>query len=129
MQTIVGFLKNTAQTFHGAFPHWLNGSSGAVLPFSQKYNGGDLVENSFLVEGLLTARQYFSDPGTAETTLRNDINTIVNRVEWDWYRNGVQDVLFWHWSPNYSWDINLPIRGWNESLVTYVLAKSSATHS
>lgn len=129
MQTIAGFLKNTAQTFHGAFPHWLNGSTGAVVPFSQKDNGGDLVETSFLVQGLLTARQYFNDAGTAETNLRNDINTIVNRVEWDWFRNSNQDVLFWHWSPNYNWDINLPIRGWNESLVTYVLAASSTTHS
>jgi hypothetical protein len=129
MQKIVGFLKNTAQTFHGAFPHWLNGSTGQVIPFSTKDNGGDLVETSFLMQGLLTARQYFNDAGTAETTLRNDINTIYNRVEWDWYRNGGQNVLFWHWSPTFSWDINLPIRGWNESLVTYVLAASSPTHT
>jgi len=127
MQTIVAFLKNTAQKFHGAFPHWLHGANGIVIPFSVKDNGADLVETSYLVQGLLCARQYFNDAGSAETNLRNDINSIVNGVEWSWFRNGGQNVLYWHWSPNYNWDMNLPIRGWNECLITYVLAASSTT--
>ena len=129
MQTMVTFLKNTAQTFHGAYPHWLNGTTGAVIPFSTKDNGADLVETSYLVQGLLTSRQYFNDAGTAETNLRNDINTICNRVEWNWFRNGNQNVLYWHWSPNFNWEMNLQIRGWNESLITYVLAASSTNYS
>ena len=51
MQKIVGFLKNTAQKFHGAFPHWMNGTTGVVVPFSPQDNGADLVETSFLMEG------------------------------------------------------------------------------
>ena len=129
MQTITSFLKNTAQTFHGAYPHWLNGSTGAAISFSTKDNGADLVETSYLVQGLLCARQYFNDAGTLETNLRNDINAICNRVEWNWFRNGNQNVLFWHWSPNYNWDMNFPIKGWNECLITYVLAASSTTYS
>jgi hypothetical protein len=129
LQTIVGFLKNTAQTFHGAYPHWLNGTTGVVIPFSSKDNGADLVETSYLVQGLLCARQYFMDAGAAQTTLRNDINIICNRVEWNWFRNNNQDVLYWHWSPNYSWEMNMPIKGWNECLITYVLAASSTTYS
>ncbi len=129
MQTIVSFLKNTAQTFHGAFPHWLNGSTGAVIPFSQADNGADLVETSYLMAGLLAARQYFNNAGAAETNLRNDINILYNNVEWDWFRNAGQNVLYWHWSPNYNWQMNLPIRGWNECLITYILAASSITHS
>jgi hypothetical protein len=128
MQKIVGFLKNTAQTFHGAFPHWLNGSTGVVVPFSTQDNGADLVETSYLMAGLLAARQYFDGTGTDETTLRNDINTLYNNVEWDWFRNGGQNVLYWHWSPDYNWSMNLPIHGWNECLITYILAASSATH-
>ena len=129
MQTIVGFLKNTAQKFHGAFPHWLNGTSGAVVPFSTKDNGADLVETSFLMAGLLSARTYFNGAGTAETTLRNDINSIWNGVEWNWFRQGGQEVLYWHWSPNYNWDMNLKIQGWNECLITYLMAASSNTDS
>ena len=128
MQTIVSFLKNTAQKFHGAFPHWLNGNTGIVIPFSTKDNGADLVETSYLIQGLLCVRQYFNDAGSAETTLRNDINSIYNGVEWSWFRNGGQNVLYWHWSPNYNWDMNVQIRGWNESLITYVLAASSTSY-
>lgn len=129
IQTMTTFLKNTAQKFHGAFPHWLNGTTGAVIPFSQKDNGADLVETSYLVMGLLTARQYFNSADPAETALRNDINVIWNGVEWNWFRQGNQNVLYWHWSPNYNWEMNHPIRGWNECLVTYVLAASSTTYN
>jgi len=128
MIKIVDFLKNTAERFHGAYPHWLNGATGAAVAFSEKDNGADLVETSFLMQGLLTARQFF-DGGGDETTLRNDINTIWNGVEWDWFRNGDQQVLYWHWSPDYEWQMNHPIRGWNECLITYVLAASSSTHA
>lgn len=129
MQKIVAFLKNTADRFHGAYPHWLNGTTGDVQPFSNKDNGADLVETSYLIAGLLSARQYFNlaDPG--ETTLRNDINTIWQGVEWDWFRKGSENVLYWHWSPDFNWEMNHPVRGWNECLITYVLAAASPTHS
>ena len=129
IQTMVGFLRNTAQTFHGAFPHWLNGATGAVIPFSANDNGADLVETAFLAEGLICARQYFNGTDAAETALRADINFIINRIEWNWFRQGTQNVLTWHWSPNFGFVINLQIKGWNETLMTYVLAKSSLTHS
>ncbi len=128
MQKIVSFLNNNAQKFHGAFPHWLNGATGVVVPFSSKDNGADLVETSFLIQGLLTARQYFNDNTVAETQLRNDINKIWHGVEWNWFAKDSGDVLYWHWSPDHQWEMNLPIRGWNECLVTYVLAASSPTH-
>lgn len=129
LQTMVGFLKNTAQTFHGAYPHWLNGNSGVVVPFSANDNGADLVETSYLIQGLLCARQYFDAADASETNLRNDINFIFNRVEWDWFRQGTQNVLYWHWSPSVAWAMNHKIRGWNECLITYVLAASSTTHA
>ena len=129
MQKIVAFLKNTAQKFHGAFPHWINGTTGVVIPFSDKDNGADLVETSYLMQGLLTARQYFNGAGSDEATLRNDINSIYNNVEWDWFRQGGQNVLYWHWSPDYNWAINMKIQGWDEALIVYVLAASSTTHT
>src|SRR5690606_11657295 len=84
LTTIVGFLKTTARHFRGAYPHWLNGSTGEVIPFSANDNGADLVETGFLVQGLLCARQYFNGSNGQEAQLRNDINAIVDRVEWDW---------------------------------------------
>ena len=129
LQTIVSFLKNTAQKFHGAFPHWLNGTTGLVIPFSQYDDGADLVETSYLMMGLLTARQYFNESDATETNLRNDINTLWNAVEWNWFRQSNQNVLYWHWSLNFAWQMNHQIRGWNECLITYVLAASSTTYS
>lgn len=126
---IVDFLKGRAQTFHGAFPHWLNGSTGAVQPFSTKDNGADLVETSFLMEGLLTARQYFNASSSAEIQLRSDINNLWSAVDWSWFRKNNENILYWHWSPDYNWDMNTPVRGWNEALITYVLAASSPDHS
>ena len=128
MQTIVGFLKNTAVKVKGAFPHWLNGSTGAIIPFSANDNGADLVETSYLMMGLLTARQYFNGSDAAELALRSDINALYNAVEWDWFRQNGTKTLYWHYSPSVGFAMNMPIQGWNECLITYVLAASSTTH-
>ena len=129
VQKIVSFLKNNTTRYHGAYPHWLNGSTGATVPFSTKDNGADLVETSYLMQGLITARQYFNGADAAETALRTDITAIYNGVEWAWFRKDNSNVLYWHWSPNYTWDLNLPLQGWNEALNTYILAAGSPTSS
>jgi hypothetical protein len=119
---MVNFLLK-ADSYHGAFPHWLNGATGKTIPFSRKDDGGDLVESSFLFQGLLCARQYFTGDNRAERELRNRIGWLWNGVEWNWYTNN-QDVLYWHWSPNNGWAMNFPVRGFNECLIMYVLAAS-----
>jgi len=128
IQKIVNFLKN-ADRFHGVWPHWMNGDTGATIPFSANDNGGDLVETAFMIQGLLTVREYLSAGNAQEMNIFNTITELWEAVEWDWYTQGGQDVLFWHWSPNFGWEKNLRIRGWNESLIVYVLAASSPTHS
>uniref|UniRef100_UPI0030DC0AF6 glucoamylase family protein n=1 Tax=uncultured Imperialibacter sp. TaxID=1672639 RepID=UPI0030DC0AF6 len=125
---VIGFLE-TADRFHGVWPHWLNGDTGAVQPFSAKDNGGDLVETSFLVQGLLTVRQYLNADNAAEADLVNRINTMWEEVEWDWHTKGGEKVLYWHWSPNFAWEMNHQIRGYNEALITYFLAAASPTHA
>ncbi len=126
-QKILGFLE-TADRFHGVWPHWLNGNTGKVIPFSTKDDGGDLVETAFLVQGLLAARQYFNQQNPAETGIRADITRLWEEVEWDWYRKNGSNVLYWHWSPNYGWDMNFQLRGWNECMIVYILAIASPTH-
>lgn len=128
IQKILTFLKS-ADRFHGVFPHWINGNTGKVQSFSAKDNGADLVETAFLMEGLLVARQYFNSNQADEITLRSDVNLLFNAVEWDWFRKNGENRLYWHWSSNFNWDMNLPVRGWNEALMVYVLAASSTTHT
>ncbi|WP_207491640.1 glucoamylase family protein [Aridibaculum aurantiacum] len=126
LKKIVSFLE-TADKFHGVWPHWWNGETGKVKPFSKKDDGGDLVESSFMIQGLLTVRQYFKDGTAQEKELAQRIDKLWKDVEFDWYRNG-KNVLYWHWSPNYGWDMNFAVTGYNECLIMYVLAASSPTH-
>ncbi|WP_246222985.1 glucoamylase family protein [Draconibacterium halophilum] len=128
LETIVEFLTD-ADRFHGVWPHWLNGETGKTIPFSSNDDGGDLVETAFMMQGLLTVRQYLNSGNSQESSLINKINTIWETIEWDWYTQGGQDVLYWHWSPNNDWAMNMKIRGWNEALIIYVLAASSPTHT
>jgi hypothetical protein len=130
ISTIVSFLTSKASRFHGAFSHWVNGVSGATVPFSTQDDGGDIVETSYLLQGLLCARQYFSDSTASnEDSLRAAINLLYGGVNWNWYRQGGQNALFWNWSPDYAWAIDEPVRGWNEALITYVLAASAPIDS
>lgn len=121
------FLKNNATSYHGAFAHWINGSTGQTERFSEKDNGADLVETSFLFQGLLTARQYFSGESAKEKELRELITGLWEAIDWSWFRRNNEEVLYWHWSPDYDWEMNHKIKGWNECLITYVLAASSPT--
>ena len=125
---IISFLQY-AEKFHGAFPHWMNGRTGKVVPFSQFDNGGDLVETAFLMQGLLAARQFFDVNNNTEKAIRQIITKLYEDVEWDWYSKNNSGVLYWHWSPNYAWQMNFPLRGYNEAMIVYLLAIASPTHS
>ena len=114
-----------ARCYHGSFPHFLNGRTGETIPFWRKDDAADLVETSFLFMGLLCARQYFDRDIPAEAAARSLINIMWNDVEWNWFTQGGRKVLYWHWSPNNGWAMDHAIHGWNECLVTYVLAASS----
>ncbi|MBI1344335.1 MAG: beta-glucosidase [Terrimonas sp.] len=126
LEKIIRFLENSPR-FHGAWPHWWNGETGEVKPFSKYDDGGDLVETSFLIQGLLCVRQYFQKGNEEEKELAKRIDALWKTIEFDWYRHG-QDVLYWHWSPRYDWKMNFAVHGYNECLIMYVLAASSPTH-
>jgi len=123
---IVDFLER-ADRFHGMWSHWIY-PTGKVKPFGRKDNGGDLVESAFLMQSLLCVRQYFQDGNDSEKALAARIDALWRDMEWDWYLNG-KDVLYWHWSPEYQWEMNFPLEGYNECLIAYILAASSPTHT
>lgn len=126
LETLMTFLEN-ADRFHGAWPHWLNGTNGSVIPFSDRDNGGDLVETAFLVQGLICIKEYFKNGSPVEVALANKADVLWKGVEWDWYTQG-QNVLFWHWSPNNAFAINLKLQGYNETLIAYILGAASPDH-
>ncbi len=117
-----------ADRFHGAWAHWMNGETGKVKPFGKMDNGGDLVETAFLVQGLICIKEYFKNGNDSEKQLAEKADKLWKGVEWNWYTKG-EDVLYWHWSPEYNWKMNFPLEGYNECLITYVLAAASLDYS
>lgn len=128
MLKILNFLNKDAQHYHGIWPHWMNGSTGETVSFSRKDDGADLVETSFMFEGLLAAHQYFTKETKEEKQIRGLINKLWREAEWNFFTKNGEDVLYWHWSPNNGWAMNMPVKGYNECLITYVLAASSPTY-
>lgn len=126
LEKIVSFLER-AYRFHGAWPHWWNGETGKVKPFGKNDDGGDLVETSFMLQGILCVRQYYQHGTKEEKALAARADKLWKEVEFDWFRNG-QNILYWHWSPGKGWIMNFPVKGYNECLIMYILAASSPTH-
>ena len=62
-----------------------------------------------------------------ERELAEKIDLLWREVEWDWYTQG-KDALYWHWSPKYGWEMNFRLEGYNETIITYILAASSPTY-
>jgi len=128
IQAMLSFLGR-APRFRGAFSHFIDGSNGSLVPFSRYDDGGDLVETSLLLQGMICAKEFFDGHCEEEQVIRQMASTIIDTVEWSWYSpERGRPSLYWHWSPNHGWKLNTPITGWNEALITYVLAAGSIAH-
>lgn len=126
LQTALNFLEN-ADRFHGAWSHWINGTNGNTVPFGTIDNGGDIVETSFLCQGLICVREYFKNGTEAEQALAQQADELWRGVEWSWYTKG-ENAMYWHWSPDYEWQLNFKLEGYNECLITYIMGASSPMH-
>jgi hypothetical protein len=128
LNKVITFLE-TSDRFHGAWPHWINGNTGKTIPFSANDNGADLVETAFMVQGLITVRQYLNGAVSEEQSLKDRINVLCEAVDWNWFTRGNQNVLYWHWSLDKGWAMNMQINGYNEALIVYTLAATSTTYT
>ncbi len=127
---IASFLEKTPR-YHGAWPHWINGETAKTRSFGSegsKDNGGDIVETSFLAEGFIVVREYFKNGNEEEQKLAKRYDDLWRGIEWNWYTNN-KNGIFWHWSPDYKFEKNFKIEGYNECLITYVMAASSPKYS
>lgn len=120
---IADFLA-TADAYHGIYPHFMDGNTGKTIQFDRIDDGADLVETSYLLMGFLCAREYFNSKNKHESYLRNRITSMWNVANWNWHSNK-ENKLYWHWSPNNGFDMNFPIWGYNECLITYIMSASS----
>ena len=117
-----------ADAYHGIYPHFMNGTTGKTVPFDRLDDGADIVETSYLMMGLLSAREYFKKENLAERYLRKRVNQIWNAANWNWHAPDGKR-LYWHWSPRNDFDMNFPVWGWDECLITYILSAASTYHS
>ncbi|MCM4159874.1 DUF3131 domain-containing protein [Antarcticibacterium flavum] len=124
---IADFLAE-AERFHGVWPHWINGETGETQAFSDKDNGGDIVETSFLAQGFIVVREYLKNGNEQEQAVAQKYDELWKGIEWNWYTNN-KDGIYWHWSPDYEWEMDFMIEGYNECLITYIMAASSPDHS
>ncbi len=127
LNKIADFLAKSDR-YHGAWSHWINGETGKTKPFGKMDNGGDLVETSFLAQGFIVIREYLKNGNEQEKAVAEKYDALWKGIDWDWYTNK-KEVLYWHWSPDYNWEMNFPLEGYNETLITYILAAASPTHA
>ena len=76
LQGMLEFLESSPR-YHGVFPHFINGRTGATIPFRRKDDGADLVETTFLFQGLICAREYFAGKAAEEARLRQRVERAV----------------------------------------------------
>ena len=124
---VADFLIN-ADCFHGIYPHFMDGRTGKTIKFDRLDDAADLVETSYLLMGFLCAKEYFKSSDPREVYLRKRVDQMWGAANWNWHTKG-ENKLYWHWSPNNGFDMNFPIWGWNECLITYIMAASSPNHS
>jgi hypothetical protein len=123
------FFQDVTPRYHGVWAHRMRGDNGVTIPFSAKDNGGDIVETAFLIQCMIIVREYFDRNDPVESELRARITRLWKEVEWDWYlRSPGNKKLYWHWSPEFGWEMNHQIDGWNECQIVYLLAIASPTH-
>lgn len=127
LNQILDFFES-ADRFHGAWPHWINGSSGSVIPFSPQDNGGDIVETALFVQGLICVKEYLKNGSTEEQLVATQADNLWKGVEWNWYTQG-QNALYWHWSPNNGFSINLELVGYNETLIAFIFGAASPDYA
>ncbi len=119
IQKILTFLRK-ADRYKGVWSHWHN-PDGSFAPFGDQSATGDLVETSFMIQGLIVAREYLDKDTADEIAIRETIDQLYDGIDWAGYTGTNQDGLYWLW---YSRDdrYSLKISGWNEALCTYLLA-------
>ena len=118
-----------ADCYHGIYPHFMNGATGKTIPFGRLDDGADIVETSYLLMGMLVAKEYFNGNTIQEKYFQKRVQQMWDAADWNWHSKGDNKNLYWHWSPDNDFDMNFPVFGYDEALITYIVAASSPYHA
>ena len=115
--------------FHGVLPHFMHGTTGAAIAFfSEGTTARDVVEQAFLIGGLLVCRQYFDGDGKGSRAQGSDQRSLEPDRVGLAHPAAAGTSCTGTGAPNQGWGMDFEIRGWNECLLTYVLGASSNTY-
>ncbi len=83
---IVDFLIK-ADCYHGIYPHFMNGKTGKTIsPFGRIDDKVlDIVETSYLMMGLLTAKAYFHGNTLPERYFQKRVQQMWDAADWNWH--------------------------------------------
>lgn len=127
LSKISNFLAD-AESIHGAYPALLDGRTGKGV-FSNPDNPViDLDGTSYLIQGLLVAKQYLNQQDATEAAIRNKITAISNAVEWNKFMQPGSPFLFTNWSVDTDFGEAIPLVG-REALSTYLIAWASPAYN
>jgi hypothetical protein len=109
--------------YHGFFYHFLDMKTGT------RFGANELstVDTALLMAGVLFAGGYFDADTPEEREIRAMADELYRRVEWTWAMPRPPSITL-AWSPEqgffkYDW------RGYNESMMVYILALGSPTYA
>jgi len=107
----------------GFFYHFLDVQTGA------RYEECELstVDTALLVAGMLFCRSYFNRGDAREAGIREAVETVYARIEWDWAQP--RAPLICHgWTPEKEF-IRYDWQGYNEAMIVYLLALGAPEHA
>jgi hypothetical protein len=114
--------SSKATGHHGFFYHFLNMQSGLRHPVCELSS----IDTSWLMCGVLFAREYFDRDDAAEREIRELADALYRRVEWTWMQPRPPLVCM-SWRPEEGFG-SLEYKGYDEAMLLYVLALGSPTH-
>ncbi len=126
---ILGFLEGV-EKYNGAFPALLDGRTGNGIFAIDSVPEGDVKATAFLMQGLLAAQQYIVGAGEGADSLTEKINAVWNGIEWNRFTIGGQEgILLDRWSPVVGFKDALPLGGFGDDFIGYLLALASPEHA
>lgn len=126
---ILRTFRDTGSNWHGAL-WWITDAATAT---QNPYGGGfDIVETAYVSAGALVCKQYFDGKSETEREIRKCADDLYGRVEFDKFLAPDKETgasgLVWSYDVKQGKLGELPITGYHEAMVVYIMALGSPTH-
>ncbi len=114
--------------YKGFFYHFLDMTTARRFYWSPT-NRSELstMDTGLLLAGILYAKAYFSTADSLDVAIGAMADSIYRRVDWEWMRDS-SPGLSWAWSPEAGFSAFGLMQGYNEGMITQILALGSPTH-